>query len=66
MRHAYFLARRPEIDPTLPVKPMRTRLCRPIRPALAAIEFGNQTQPSVLRGIQMAGQLGNLSGQLAQ
>ncbi len=50
----HFLSRRAHRDSTLPVQPMRTRLCRTVRPAIAPIEFGDENQPAMVRRVDVA------------
>ena len=48
MRNANLLTRRAKRNPTLEVQPMRARRTRPIRPAITAIELGDEREPPVL------------------
>ena len=66
MRDPHLLARRAECDPTLQVQPMRAGVAGAIRPALAAIELGNQDEPAMLGGIQVPCELGDLGFELIE
>ena len=63
MSNTHFLSRSAHVDATLPIQPMRTRLRSPIRPTIAAIEFRNEHQPTMIRCIQMARKFSDLSMQ---
>ena len=39
---------------------MRAGMQCPITPSAAAVEFGDQTQPAVIGGVEMTGKLGDL------
>jgi hypothetical protein len=60
MSNPHLLARSANIDSTLPVQPMSTRLRAPIRPTIASIELGNEHQPSMIRRIEMTSKLSDL------
>ena len=60
MGHAHLLARRADIEAALPVEPVRAGLREAVRPAVAAVELGDQAQPAVVGRVEVAGQLGDL------
>jgi hypothetical protein len=58
--YPYFLACGAHGDAALPVEPMRAGLGGAIRPAVAAIELGDQFEEAVIRGIDVAGESADL------
>ena len=60
MRDAYLLARGPQIQSDFEVQPVRAGGQLSIRPAVAAVELGDQREPTEIRGIQLAGECGDL------
>ena len=44
---------------------MGAGLSEAVRPAIAAIELGDEHQPAVIRGVQMPGEFGDLGFELA-
>jgi hypothetical protein len=52
MGDAYLFASGTEGDSALEVQPMRARVTRAIRPAITAIELGDEQEPAVIGGIQ--------------
>ncbi len=66
MRHPDLLTSRGHVDPTLPVEPMRTAPALPGAPSLPPVELGHQQQPPALGGVEVGGQLGDLTFQPLQ
>jgi hypothetical protein len=66
MRHPHLLARRAQVQAALIVQPMRTGAQAAISPALPPLELGNEGEPPILRGIQLAGEFGDLRLEIPQ
>jgi hypothetical protein len=53
-------SRRAQVQTHLEIQPVRTGRQLPIRPAVAAIELGDQCEPAIVRGVQLTGEFGDL------
>lgn len=61
VRRAHLLARRAQVDAALPIEPVRAVLRRATVPALATIELGDESEKAIVRRVEMADQLDDLS-----
>jgi hypothetical protein len=66
MGDAHLLACRTQVQPALEIQPVRAGVQFPIPPAPAPIEFGDQREPTIIRGIELSGQRGDLRLELLQ
>ena len=64
MGDPHLFPRRAQIEAALEIQPMSAGMQGAVSPALATVVLGNQGQPAVVRGIQLAGELGDLCLQI--
>jgi hypothetical protein len=64
--YAHFLARSAEIETALEVQPMSAGGQFAVPPAAAAVEFGNQHEPAIVGGIELASECGDLGFQFLE
>jgi len=64
--HPNLFSRRPHVQTDFEIQPMRTRVQAPIRPSLPPIEFADQGEPAVIRGVELPGQFRDLRFQFGQ
>src|SRR5512138_1647259 len=60
VRYPNLFACRSDVDATLPIKPVRTRLRRAVRPALLAIELRNEHEKAMVGGVEMTSESSDL------
>jgi hypothetical protein len=63
---AHLFSRRAQVQPAFEVEPMRVGWQFAVRPALASIELGDQSEPTIVRRVQLAGEFGDLRLQFFQ